>query len=129
MTNNTQHSEEEAKEIVGKWGYEEEYWWKPIAKAIQSAREEGIQEGLKSVFDVTNEAFNQELLDKNSELVYAIKKEAREEALKEIFNNLPKVIEPPKEIDEAYPQSAFKAGQINMLMRLNELFTQLKQDK
>ncbi len=23
-----------AKEIVGKWGYEEPYWWKPIADAL-----------------------------------------------------------------------------------------------
>jgi len=29
-----------AKEIIGKWGYEEKYWWEPIAKAITKVREE-----------------------------------------------------------------------------------------
>jgi hypothetical protein len=27
-----------AKEIVGKWGYEEAYWWKPIAEAFAQIR-------------------------------------------------------------------------------------------
>lgn len=26
---------DQAKEIVGKWGYEEPYWWRPIAEALQ----------------------------------------------------------------------------------------------
>lgn len=29
-----------AKEIIGKWGYEEEYWWLPIAEALQTAQKE-----------------------------------------------------------------------------------------
>ena len=36
----------EAKEIVGAWGYEESYWWKPIAKALAIAvsEERGVKE-------------------------------------------------------------------------------------
>jgi len=30
----------EAKDIVGRWGYEESYWWQPIAKALVQARAE-----------------------------------------------------------------------------------------
>ena len=29
-----------AQEIVGKWGYEEPYWWQPIAEALAQARME-----------------------------------------------------------------------------------------
>ena len=27
-----------AKNIVGEWGYEEQYWWSPIAEALQEAQ-------------------------------------------------------------------------------------------
>jgi flagellar biosynthesis/type III secretory pathway protein FliH len=36
-----------AKEIIGKWGYEEESWWKPIAEALTQARRQGYEEGLE----------------------------------------------------------------------------------
>lgn len=31
-----------AKEIVGEWGYEEEYWWGPIAVALREAYNKGL---------------------------------------------------------------------------------------
>jgi len=36
---NTQKYEKIAKEIIGKWGYEESYWWKPISDALQTEKE------------------------------------------------------------------------------------------
>lgn len=41
--------EEIAKEIVGKWGYEEEYWWKPIAEALSQAEERGRRRGIEEI--------------------------------------------------------------------------------
>lgn len=38
---------EKAKEIVGKWGYEEEYWWKPIAEALEEVDRRAREEGRK----------------------------------------------------------------------------------
>jgi len=29
----------EAKDIVGRWGYEESYWWQPIAKALVKTKQ------------------------------------------------------------------------------------------
>ena len=37
----------EAKDIVGAWGYEESYWWKPIAQALAKARAELLLELLQ----------------------------------------------------------------------------------
>ena len=39
----------EAKDIVGGWGYEESYWWQPIAKALARARVEGARERQKKL--------------------------------------------------------------------------------
>jgi hypothetical protein len=39
--------DEIAKNIVGEWGYEEEYWWKPISKHLQLAYEAGREEEKK----------------------------------------------------------------------------------
>ncbi len=36
-----------AKEIVGQWGYEEEYWWRPIELALLQA----FFDGQKSIMD------------------------------------------------------------------------------
>ncbi len=36
--------EQQAKEIVGKWGYEEAYWWKPIAEALRATHQEAQDE-------------------------------------------------------------------------------------
>ena len=33
-----------AKRIIGKWGYEEEGWWMPIAKSLAAAKQE-VAEG------------------------------------------------------------------------------------
>ena len=50
MTKHMKQSDKEiAKEIIGKWGYEEEYWWKPIAEAIDQARKEGREEVIKEI--------------------------------------------------------------------------------
>lgn len=38
---------EQAKEIIGKWGYEEEYWWRPVAMALSEMHKAGIEEGKK----------------------------------------------------------------------------------
>jgi len=43
----------EAKEIVGAWGYEESYWWKPIAQALAKARAEE-RERITNIIDGTN---------------------------------------------------------------------------
>jgi len=43
MTDTTELPEwavNEAKDIVGRWGYEESYWWQPIAKALVKTRAE-----------------------------------------------------------------------------------------
>jgi hypothetical protein len=32
--------EQAAKELVGRWGYEEPYWWGPIAAIIHAQRAE-----------------------------------------------------------------------------------------
>ena len=37
----------EAKKIVGKWGYEEKCWWKPVADALSIAYQEGWMAGMK----------------------------------------------------------------------------------
>lgn len=50
--------EEIAKEIVGKWGYEEEYWWKPIAEALSQAEERGRIEERERIFKQLNTALN-----------------------------------------------------------------------
>jgi len=34
--NRKQANINQAKEIIGKWGYEEKEWWEPIAKALQA---------------------------------------------------------------------------------------------
>lgn len=36
-------SEKIAKDIIGKWGYEEQYWWKPIFEALDLAYNEGME--------------------------------------------------------------------------------------
>lgn len=33
-----------AKEIVGKWGYEEKEWWQPIAEALIQSRQDLLKE-------------------------------------------------------------------------------------
>lgn len=38
-----------AKAIIGKWGYEEEYWWKPIATALHSIQSQNIREMMEIV--------------------------------------------------------------------------------
>lgn len=48
-TPQTPEWEEIAKEIVGKWGYEEEYWWKPIAESLSQAEEIGRRRGIEEV--------------------------------------------------------------------------------
>ena len=48
-TPQTPEWEEIAKEIVGKWGYEEEYWWKPIAEALSQAEERGRRRGIEEI--------------------------------------------------------------------------------
>jgi len=50
MTDTTELPEwavNEAKDIVGRWGYEESYWWQPIAKALAQARAELLLELLQ----------------------------------------------------------------------------------
>ena len=45
MTNHTpQEVEKIAKAIVEKWGYEEEYWWRPIASALSTQRAKAREE-------------------------------------------------------------------------------------
>lgn len=36
--------EQISKRIVGKWGYEEPYWWGPIAAALKRERERAIRQ-------------------------------------------------------------------------------------
>jgi hypothetical protein len=33
-----------AKEIVGKWGYEEKEWWQPIAESLTQSRQDLLKE-------------------------------------------------------------------------------------
>jgi len=40
-------AEQIAREIIGKWGYEEDYWWKPIAQAITDAEKRGAARACK----------------------------------------------------------------------------------
>jgi hypothetical protein len=46
-----------AQNIVGEWGYEEEYWWRPIAKSIAEAREKGRQEMKEEVLNIDFDEF------------------------------------------------------------------------
>ena len=39
-----------AKELVGKWGYEEEYWWRPIELALTQAFFDGQKIIIDSFF-------------------------------------------------------------------------------
>lgn len=48
-TNREKGEEEIARGIVGKWGYEEKYWWGPIAQTLKDAREEGRKEVLDEI--------------------------------------------------------------------------------
>ena len=48
----------EAKAIVGVWGYEESYWWKPIAQALVKARTEGEEEGIISSRQLISDVLN-----------------------------------------------------------------------
>ena len=55
----TDRDREKAKEIVGNWGYEEPYWWEPIAQALSKAREEGRALGQQEMKEkAVNVAFN-----------------------------------------------------------------------
>lgn len=36
MTNQPLNAEEMAKQIIGEWGYEEPYWWQPIADNLKA---------------------------------------------------------------------------------------------
>lgn len=40
--------DEQAQEIVGKWGYEEPYWWEPISKTLTEAFESDRDLGMKA---------------------------------------------------------------------------------
>ena len=48
MQRENKSHEEIAREIVGKWGYEEEYWWKPIKEALDTAIAERDKEWEKA---------------------------------------------------------------------------------
>ena len=37
-------NKEIAKEIISKWGYEEEYWWKPIEEALNQKDNAQLEE-------------------------------------------------------------------------------------
>lgn len=54
---------EEAKKIIGKWGYEEEYWWKPIAKALAAAELRGAEKIVDRVMLVGIEASVSHVVD------------------------------------------------------------------
>lgn len=48
-TPQTPEWKEIAKEIIGKWGFEEEYWWKPIAEALSQAEERGRRQVIEEI--------------------------------------------------------------------------------
>ena len=45
-------AENKAKEIIGKWGYEEEYWWKPITEALTLSKKEAKEEVLRDLYEM-----------------------------------------------------------------------------
>jgi len=67
-------------------------------------------------------AYNERNPEKYYRFLMSVIKEVEEETRKEVFDNLPKVIEPPEDIEKfKEKRQAFLAGQVNMLMRLNDL--------
>ena len=43
-----------AQKIIGKWGYEEKFWWMPIAKVIAETRKKVISDVRKILVDEIN---------------------------------------------------------------------------
>ena len=48
-----------AREIIGKWGYEEPSWWEPIAAALHTREIESLEEAAKIVGGMYRNATNQ----------------------------------------------------------------------
>lgn len=86
---------EQAKEIAGKWGHEEEYWWKPIADSLQKSYVDGINVVINELSKIVDDGIEGCKYDvgnnnlKGKELHYVF---GKSQALKIIKMNLENII-------------------------------------